>query len=75
MTVGRPLVYTGSSTVRINAKGRTKLQSGSARRAVINLLVDNRGKMTFAEINQHFDMDMMVTISDLVQIGWVEVTP
>ena len=70
---GRPPIYTDDILVRIDAKGVNKLQHNSARRAVINHLVEHRGKLSIGQINEHFGFDMTPTILDLVKVGWCEV--
>lgn len=73
MPAGRPPVYTDDIYVRINAKGEHKLQAASDRRAIIDLLVNNRGRMTMGKINAHFGFDITTVVSKLQSLGWVEI--
>ena len=70
---GRPKIHTDKTKVRISATGKTKLQSQSDRRAIINALVDAGGVMTFGEINEHFGFDISAKVAALIRSGWLEI--
>ena len=73
--VGRPEKYTDDSRVYLCADGRIKLQAGSDRRAIVNLLVDNRGSMTLGEIDRTYGFSVRDVVFDLVKAGWVRISP
>lgn len=74
--MARPQTYKDESTVTVNAaKARTKLQAGSERRAIINLLVERGGTMTMAAIDEHFGFTMRPRVIALIKAGWLEVKP
>jgi hypothetical protein len=70
--MARPKIITDESKVRVNARGQTKLQTKSARRAVVNFLIEEGGAASVAEINDRFDIDMTSTIQALLRIKWIE---
>ena len=71
---GRPPIYTDDTVVAVVAKNpRSKLQDNSERRAIINLLINNKGKLTLKEINAHFGFDMRASVTALVRARWLEV--
>jgi hypothetical protein len=71
---GRPPTYRDDTKVCLCAKrARTRLQENSERRAVINLLVNNKGALTLEEIDAHFGFDIRETVMTLVRLGWLEV--
>lgn len=71
--LGRPPIYTGSSPVFLSATGKTKLQTGSDRRAIINVLVDHGGSMTLEELDQHFGFSVRERVFALQRSGWVRI--
>lgn len=71
--VGRPMEYHADTLVRLHVTGTSKLQKASARRAVINLIVENGGSMTIGEIDEHFDFSMRDVVMGLVHTNWLEV--
>lgn len=73
-TRGRPPIYADGTRAVLHAKGRTKLQEGSERRAVINLLVSRSGVMTLGDINLHFGYDVRPTVIALAKSGWLDLT-
>jgi hypothetical protein len=73
--IGRPAVYTDTTKVSLCATGKVKLQQGSERRAIINLIVEHAGVMTLGEINDHFGYDIRTTVLALQQAGWLKVVP
>ena len=73
MERGRPKEYTLETEVRICAKGTSKLQEKSARKAIIQLLVNNKGLLSIGEINNHFGFDISDKVVALIRAGWLEV--
>ena len=73
--VGRPPIYTEKAVARICVNGANKLQEQSLRRAVVNVLVENRGAMTIGQLNEHFDFDVTNAVMELVKVGWLAVDP
>lgn len=69
---GRPRAFVGSDRVYVCAcNAESKLQENSERRAIVNLIVDNGGSMTFDEINAAFGFDLSKTVRALIRIGWL----
>lgn len=71
--VGRPVVYGDESRVYLHATGRAKLQAGSDRRAIVNVLVENGGSMTMRELDEHFGFDVRDRVLALKKAGWVRI--
>ncbi len=71
--VGRPPVYGDDSCVYLHATGSAKLQSGSDRRAIVNVLVENGGSMTMLELDAHFGFDVRERVLALQKAGWVRI--
>ena len=70
---GRPLLHTDDTIVAISSsQARSKLQVDSERRAIINVIVDNGGKMTLKQINKHFGFDIRARVVALIDIGWLK---
>jgi hypothetical protein len=70
---GRPPAYTDSSKVFLSATGKSKLQTDSDRRAIVNLLVDSGGVLTLGEINASFGFDIRERVFALQKAGWVRI--
>lgn len=70
---GRPPVYGGNDKVYITTTGRSKLQPGSDRRAIINRLVDNGGCMTLDQIDASFGFTIREKVVALQRAGWVRI--
>jgi hypothetical protein len=74
LTKGRPVKYTEASVVRISAKeGATKLQKGSDRRVMIDLLIEAGGRLTLGEIDSAMGYDCKYKIAALARSGWLEI--
>lgn len=72
--MARPIVYSDDTQVSLSGReARTNLQQGSERRAIVNAIIDNRGKMTMAELDAHFGYDVRSRVVALVKNGWLEV--
>lgn len=69
----RPKSLQSEDVIRLDVNSKHNLQQASARRAVVNYLVENAGSATVQQINERFDMDMTETISALVRIKWVTI--
>jgi len=71
--LGRPVMYTDDTKVYLCATGKAKLQAGSDRRAIVNVLVENSGCMTMAEIDKHFGFCIRDKVFALQKAGWVRI--
>lgn len=73
--MGRPPTYTDKTIVCIagGEHPRPKLQARSERRAIVNLLMDRRGRMTLKQIDDHFGYGVRQKVRALVNNGWLEV--
>ena len=71
--MGRDKVYTDKTKVRLHPTGRTKLQHMSERRAIVILMIENGGIMTYGAINEAFGFDISKKTTALIRAGWVEV--
>lgn len=71
---GRPPHYTDTTKVALapGSRARSRLQRDSDRRAVINLIIDNKGEMTIGEINEHFGFDISDRVRSLLRNNWLE---
>ena len=71
---GRPIRYGDDAVVTFcGQKAKTRLQKGSHRRAIVDLLLENRGTMKVGAINQHFGFDCRDKVYALVRSNWIEV--
>lgn len=72
--MGRPATYDDDTVVSLTGKkAKSKLQQGSDRRAIINLIVDEKGRMTLKEIDDHFGFEIRPKVIALIHAGWLEV--
>lgn len=70
---GRPPKYTDATRICIRTQGRARLQTNSARRAIIDVMVDHGGCMTFGELDAFFRFEIRAKVIALVTAGWLEV--
>ncbi len=71
--MARPRLYDNDQFYCIRARrGAPKLQKLTDRRAVLELMLENRGRMTIDQINKHFNIDMRTVVLQLVRVGWLE---
>jgi len=72
--VGRPATYRPDAMVVLTAdNAQSKLQRGGERRAIVNALIDNQGRMTIAELDEHFGFDTKLRVMALAHAGWVTI--
>lgn len=72
--VGRPYVLEERDVVFLAGKdAKSKLQTGSDRRAVVNRIVELGGKATIAELNESFGYDIRAIVLALIKIHWLGV--
>lgn len=69
----RPKTLIDKTRIRIAPEGRSRLQANSARRAIVNFMVDQGGVVTVKEVNDHFGFDITDQIRHLLRIGWVQI--
>lgn len=72
-TLGRPPIYTDDSRVYLSTTGKTKLQEGSDRRAIVNALVASGGAMTLKELDDKFGFIVRDKVFALQRAGWVRI--
>lgn len=71
--MARPQIYTDDTVVYITGrKAKTRLQSGSDRRAIVNVILDNGGTMTLGALDEHFGFDIRQKAIALTKSGWLE---
>lgn len=70
--MARPAKYTDSAVVRLRPDGNSKLQRSSDRRAIVDLIMENGGAMSFGDINEHFACDMRDKVAALIRSSWLE---
>ena len=70
---GRPAIYTDDMRAVLHAKGKSKLQEKSERRAIVDLLVSRGGIMSLKDIDAHFGYDIRRTVIALQKAGWVDI--
>jgi hypothetical protein len=75
MPAGRPPIYTPNTRVCLAARGDTKLQERSERRAIVQAVVDRAGCATLKELEDHFGYDVQHIVQSLIYTGWLEVRP
>ena len=73
LQVGRPPKYTDKTRLRLHTTGQSNLQKRSLRRAIVNLMVKNKGVMSLKEIDEHFGFDTRTQAIALLRAGWVQV--
>ena len=71
--MARPKTYDDGTKVRLHPSGKSKLQESSDRRAIVDLIVDNKGVMTMGEIDEHFGFDIRPKVIALMRSNWLEV--
>jgi hypothetical protein len=72
--MARPMMYSNETQVAVTGReARTNLQQNSERRAIINAVIDNRGKMTLGQLDDHFGYDVRSRVISLVKSGWLEI--
>ena len=73
--MGRKATYTDATQVSVQgATARSKLQTSSERRAIIDKIVDMGGTTTIAKLEAHFGYDLKGKVAALVRIGWLLAT-
>ena len=70
---GRPVIYGPKTYICLHSTGQSRLQKDTDRRAIVNLIVDKGGRMTMAEIDEHFGFSMQTKIAALRRSGWLDV--
>lgn len=71
--MGRPNRYSDDFVVAVTgASARTKLQVGSDRRAIVNVIIDNGGSMTLGALDVVFGYDVRSKVMALMRNGWLE---
>lgn len=72
--MARPSTYTDDCVVAVTGhKAKSRLQAGSERRAIINVIIDNGGTMTLLALDEHFGYDIRRKVVALVRSGWLEI--
>lgn len=71
MTTGRPQKYHDDTDVWLRPTGESRLQSVSDRRAIVDLIMENGGHMTFGDIDKHFGFPMREKVIALIRAGWL----
>lgn len=71
--MARPQKYTDTTRVFLHSeKARNNLQQGSERRAIVNLIVEKGGSMTFKELDDHFGYDVRPQVAGLIRSNWLK---
>lgn len=72
--MARPQTYLDNTVVAVSGKeAKSRLQSNSERRAIIDRVVGCGGKMTMGELDGSFGYDIRVKVISLINSGWLEV--
>lgn len=70
--MGRPQEYHDNFKVAVCAvKSRSKLHQGSERRAIVNFVVNNGGKATMQQLDDHFGYYVRDKVGALIRAGWL----
>ena len=72
--MGRPAIYTDETTVCVSPNGTSKLQTGGQRRALINVMIENGGCMTLAELDAVWGFSVRETAVALIRADWISVS-
>ena len=71
--MGRNKVIADGDVLLISTKRVTaKLQKRSDRRALIDVIINNGGRITMGELNNTRGCDCRAQISSLIRTGWIE---
>lgn len=70
---GRPPAYGDDARVYLSATGKSKLQAGSDRRAIVNVLIEHGGTMTLKELDDHFGFVIRDVAIRLQRAGWLRI--
>lgn len=71
---GRPRIYDDDTVLALRPRdGASKLHRNSARRAIVNFLVESGGKATLQEMDDHFGFSIRSKAISLVRAGWLSV--
>lgn len=70
---GRPPTYTNDTLVRVCPNGKSRLQPRSERRRLVELLIENGGVMTMAQIDDAMRYDCRARVIALIHAGWLAV--
>jgi len=74
--MGRPYVLNDDDVVFLSGDtAKCILQTASQRKALATLLFTGKGRLTVAEINEHFDFDCRAVIGSLMRSGWLKIAP
>lgn len=73
--VGRPPIYQDDDVVRLSASGKSKLQPGSERRAIVNVIIEKRGVVTLKQLDEHFGYTVRSKVLSLQRAGWLIIEP
>lgn len=71
--VGRPPNYSDRAKVFLCTTGRSRLQVGGARRAIINALVESGGMMTLKGLDDKFGFIIRPKVFALMRAGWLRI--
>lgn len=72
---GRPAMYTSDTRVYLTTEmARSRLQTGSDRRAIVNCIIDHGGSMTMQEIDDHFGFNTRGRVIALIKSDWLSTT-
>lgn len=69
--MARPVFYTDATRFCVHPDGSSKLQAGSDRRKIVDLMLENGGCMTLGEIDAHFGFSVRAKVLALTRIGWL----
>jgi len=70
--MGRNRLIQQDDVIHISSKEVTsKLQERSNRRAIVDFIIDEGGKTTMKQINDHFGSECRSQIRSLIKAGWL----
>lgn len=71
--MGRPTKLPDAAVISISTgKAKSRLQSDSERRAIVNLIIDHGGSMTLLEIVESFGYNIRPAVHALIRDNWLE---
>lgn len=67
------MVYGPDTHICVRSTGESRLQKNTDRRAIVDLIIDEGGRMTMRQIDEHFGFSMQNKIAALRRSGWLDI--
>jgi hypothetical protein len=73
--MARPELYHDETEFIIHTTGDSRLHANSDRRAIVDLIVENGGRMKLGAIDEHFGYSVRDRVLALKRCGWLALAP